>query len=274
MFEFFKNIFCNTNKLYYFGGKKSKNAGDIFNVDLMKYFGIKYKRTKKFKNANLVCVCSNLDYLNIKSKTKITIAGGGFIFPLKEDEKLSREVEILALRGAIAKARMERLLNTTLNDCVLADPGLLVSKIYPQSVDKKYKLGIIPHYFDKNMVNFERVKLDNFLIIDIQQDVKDVVKQICQCECILSSSLHGLIFSDSYNIPNRQLILSDNLAGGCYKFEDYYSAFDLTLPKPVDLRKDVIDNDLINEILCSYKVKDIEAKQEELTKVFIKLAVG
>lgn len=213
MFEFFKNLFCNTNKLYYFGGKKSKNAGDIFNVDLMKYFGIKYKRTKKFKNANLVCVGSNLDYLNIKSKTKITIAGGGFIFPPQKNEKLSREVEVLALRGNFAKTRMERLLNTTLNDCVLADPGLLVSKIYPQSVDKKYKLGIIPHYFDKNMVNFERVKLDNFLVIDIQQDVKDVVKQICQCECILSSSLHGLIFSDSYNIPNRQLILSDKLAG-------------------------------------------------------------
>ena len=272
---FIKNLFCKTNKykLYYFGGKKNKNAGDIYNIDLMNYFNIKCVRKRKFQQANLISVGSNLDKLAIPSKNKMLIVGAGFILPPSDNDCINREVEVRALRGQLSMQRMEALLKHSLNDCVLGDPGILVSKIYPQNVSKKYKAGIIPHYHDKRVWNDEKIKLKDsvYKLIDIQLDVKDVVAQICECECILSSSLHGLIFADSYNIPNRQLIMSDMVEGGCYKFEDYYSAFALELPKPIDLRKEVIDSKLLNEILSSYVVKDIETKQEELTKVFMKL---
>ena len=170
---------------------------------------------------------------------------------------------------------MEGLLNQRLDNCILGDPGLLVSKIYPNNVQKKYKLGIIPHYSEKTDFNKQIIKLsqNDYKIIDIQQDVKFVVEEICQCECILSSSLHGLIFADSYNIPNRQLIISDKLAGGDYKFRDYYSAFGNKLPESIDIRETIIDNNLIENIIASYIAKDITKKQDELIKIFESLGV-
>ena len=198
------------------------------------------------------------------------IVGAGFIFPPDENDCINRDVEVLALRGQLSKIRMEQLLQQSLDNCVLGDPGILVSKIYPQNGEKKYKVGIIPHHYDKSVWSDEKIKIEegDYKLIDIQQDVKDVVQQISECECILSSSLHGLIFADSYNIPNRQLIMSDMIEGGCYKFEDYYSAFNLELPEVIDLRKGIIDDNLIEKVVSSYIFKEITKKQEELIKVF------
>ncbi|MBQ6516368.1 polysaccharide pyruvyl transferase family protein [bacterium] len=278
MIEFLKFLFrdnCKKKyKLFYFYKRKNKNAGDIFNVDLLEYFNIAYKRSSKIQNTNLICVGSLLHLLSKPSKRKLLIAGVGFLFPPSGNECINREVEVLALRGKLSKQRMENMLKKSLNNCVLGDPGLLVSKIYPQTVSKKYKVGIIPHYADKEKWNSERIDIKdgNYKIIDIQNDVKDVVREICECECILSSSLHGLIFADSYNIPNRQLIMSDKVVGENYKFKDYYSAFGLELPPAIDIRKEIIDDSIIENIINSYIPKDIETKQAELERVFETIA--
>ena len=257
-------------KLYYFGGSKNKNAGDVFNVDLMKYFGIKYVRNRKIQNSNLICVGSHLDILSLSSKSKLIIAGCGFMTPPQQDDCINREIEVMALRGALSKVRIEELTGYSLENCILGDPGLLISKIYPMNHPKKYKVGVIPHYYDKTEWDARKINIkgNNFRLIDIQQEAKDVAKELCECECILSSSLHGLIFADSYNIPNRQLIMSDKVSGGSYKFKDYYSAFNLELPKAIDIRNEIIDDDAIINVITSYTKKDVETKQIELTNVY------
>jgi pyruvyltransferase len=40
---------------------------------------------------------------------------------------------------------------------------------------------------------------------------------------ILSSSLHGLILADAYEIPNKRLVIGNRLLGSDFKFMDYYS---------------------------------------------------
>ena len=270
MFDFFKRLFNKKYKLYYFGGKKNINAGDIFNVDLVKYFNIRCTRSKKIEDANLICVGSNVDKLSIPSKHKMLIVGAGYILPPSANDNLGREIEVLALRGKLTKSRMEKLLKIKLNDCVLGDPALLISKMYPKNLSKKFKVGIIPHYADKALLDETKIYLnkDSYKIIDIQQKPSNLVSEICECECILSSSLHGLIFADSYNIPNRQIIISDNIIGGNYKFEDYYSAFDMMLPQTIDLRDFIINEELIEKVVNNYTEKSIYPKQKELIKVF------
>lgn len=157
-------------------------------------------------------------------------------------------------------------------ECTLADPGLLVSKVYTQNRDKKFKAGIIPHVMDKAILDKTKILLNksDYTIIDIEQDVEGLVEKICECKVILSSSLHGLIFSDSYNIPNRQLIISDKLIGGNYKFTDYYSSFDMELPESIDLRKTNINETLLSEITRSYTDKSemIKQKQQDLINIY------
>lgn len=79
---------------------------------------------------------------------------------------------------------------------IYGDPGLLVSKIYKPNFKKKYKLGLIPHYVDKEnkYVNYLKNKYPNeVLVIDIQSSFKNVIDNINKCEMIASSSLHGVI---------------------------------------------------------------------------------
>ena len=62
------------------------------------------------------------------------------------------------------------------------------------------------------------------------------MKIISECECIISSSLHGLIIADSFLIPNQMVHLTDKLYGDGFKFDDYYSNFDIN-PQIFDLNK-------------------------------------
>jgi hypothetical protein len=64
------------------------------------------------------------------------------------------------------------------------------------------------------------------------------LKSIDECECILSSSLHGIIFADSLSMPNCWVSLSEFKPAKKYKFNDYYSAYGLETPDPIPLGVD------------------------------------
>lgn len=67
-------------------------------------------------------------------------------------------------------------------------------------------MGIIPHYVDYKLPYVEEFRKEHpeILFIDLQNYKKwhDIIDQILSCEKIISSSLHGLILSDAYGIPN------------------------------------------------------------------------
>jgi pyruvyltransferase len=96
----------------------------------------------------------------------------------------------------------------------------------PPNHEKTFKFGIIPHYIDQKSDIVCSLKGDDVLIIDINQAQSPAtfVDQIHQCEVILSSSLHGIIISDSYTIPAYHVKFSDNVIGDGFKFRDYYAS--------------------------------------------------
>ena len=72
---------------------------------------------------------------------------------------------------------------------IYGDPALLLPEVYPNpGIEKKYKLGIIPHFKDKNdaylkdhFSNHQDIK-----IIDIQnKDPLKVVDEMLSCEKML-----------------------------------------------------------------------------------------
>ena len=146
---------------------------------------------------------------------KCTVWGSGFIAPGHNTKGLP---QILAVRGP--KTREQLLKNGQACPEVYGDPALLLPKIYNPPVNKKYKIGIIPHYIDKNNAwikgiwNYPEIK-----IIDIQGGIEDTIKAILSCEMIFSSSLHGVIVGDAYGIPSHWIKFNDRL--GDFKFEDY-----------------------------------------------------
>lgn len=92
------------------------------------------------------------------------------------------------------------------------------------------------------------------LNIDIQLKPKEFVKQVAKCDFILSSAMHGLICADSLGIPNKHIILSNNVTGGDYKFRDYYSIYKNFKYKPIFLENEIINNKSIDDYKNEYSI--------------------
>ena len=123
---------------------------------------------------------------------------------------------------------------------MLGDPGLLASKLIDtNSIVKKHRLGIIPHYVDKSSSIFTDINtnIKGSIIIDVQDDPVKVIRNIAECEVIISTAMHGLIVADSLGIPNKWCTCSDRLTGGNYKFIDYYSSLDIKGPEPIKFER-------------------------------------
>ncbi len=156
---------------------------------------------------------------NLSSSSAI-ICGSGFI---KYNSKvLKKPQKIIAVRGPLTR---ETFLKQHI-DCpeIYCDPALMLPSIYnPDNIEKKYDIGIIPHYVDKERYN--EVKIINHGLshhfIDIESDWKQIINEINMCKYILSSSLHGIVAAHAYNVPATRMILSDNITGGDFKFNDY-----------------------------------------------------
>lgn len=107
---------------------------------------------------------------------------------------------------------------------------------------KRYRLGIIPHIDDLHHPVIEEIRekhVDEILIIDLAHYDKwtDVIDKICSCKCILSSSLHGLIVSDAYQVPSCWIELTGKILGGHFKYYDYASSVGREFDKPYPVEK-------------------------------------
>jgi len=95
---------------------------------------------------------------------------------------------------------------------------------------------------------------DDIWVIDIQGNWENVIDDINRCEFIASSSLHGIITADSYNIPSLWIKMSDKITGGNFKFQDYALSVNRDQMEPFFLSEDTTLLEIINAFK-DYKIK-------------------
>ena len=135
--------------------------------------------------------------------------------------------------------------------------------------EKEYDLGIIPHFADMELPVFEKIQthFPNSVIVDVRKDPETVIKQISSCRRTISTSLHGLVISDSYGIPNCWCEASENVLGNGFKFRDYFSSFGKER-KPFDLRENTFpDKDSLYATTFS-RTSELKQQQRALIKTF------
>ena len=131
-----------------------------------------------------------------------------------------RNLKVFSVRGPLTR----HFLMARGVECpaVYGDPGILVSKLYPEcrSVSRDVSKGIVPHYSEYEHT-LQRFKADSgVLVIDPRRGPDEVARDIARCECIASSSLHGIIVSESLGIPVFWWRESEREP--YFKYYDYY----------------------------------------------------
>ena len=144
------------------------------------------------------------------------VCGSGFLQPTQGQVK--RPAGLVAVRGARSLAAFDFA-----DEVLLGDPMVLISE-FITPVDKRYRFGLIPHVLSTerwHAMNANRLKL-----IHPGAPPWQVVCDIAACEVVLSQSLHGLIAADALVVPNVWISPSEKMAGGRFKFDDYFSTID------------------------------------------------
>lgn len=262
---------------------KVPNMGDLLNEYIFeRVFSTPFVHSERIWRYEVTGIGSFLDMLftgpeveKNKFKSLITHAlfydrckqtcytwGTGFIsdFTERRTGLIRNNVEFLALRGKLSQKCVEKVIGKTISP-LLGDGGILTPMLFEENIDKKYKVGLIPHFREKNSNLVEVIKqaVPGIHVIDLQEEPMNVIRDIASCEILYSSSLHGLVLADAFRIPNIRIHLSDAPLGGTFKFDDYYSAYGIEAPA-VEI-EGVESVPSINDIIDKYKITDSMVKK-------------
>ncbi len=228
---FFQEIFqkCTVAKMSaYFdnnGNLKIANWGDDINYWFLQEISesriISYDlsmRTRLFNTPYVMGIGSILTMFDINNSI---IWGSGILLPNKPFRGKPKEVR--AVRGPLTR---QKLLESGI-DCpaVYGDPALLLPLYYRPNVEKKYKLGVIPQYDSNKNPLLDSLRNDpevTIIKIGEYEHWLDIVDQICMCETIMSSSLHGLVLAEAYKIPNVWTHLAGDNPLDFFKYHDFF----------------------------------------------------
>lgn len=195
--------------------------------------------------------------------TPIKIWGAGCIRPGGAISNFL--IEPIVLRGELTRKRLNAA------NITLGDPGILFNRLHTPQQVKQHKYGIVAHYTDSGSPVIAQLLEANKHTVLIPVDIEplETLKMIGSCECIISSSLHGLVAADSFGIPNYKCSFFGKLDGGDYKFMDYCTGIDR--PFCHDLKLETLDLDQIvrlNSCDFSYQ-KNIENKAVKLEHALV-----
>lgn len=242
--------------------RKKENFGDLLSKYLVEKISEKettfihprkqpwYKRNK----TNLLAIGSIIHHASQDS----IVWGSGII----DNSQNILRANFRAVRGPRTKDYLLKLGY----DCpaIYGDPAILLPDYYNPKVEKKYSLGVIPHYHDFEKAQEIFSGQEGVKIIDLlTMDVEGTTWEILECEKILSTSLHGLIVAHAYQIPAIWVKMSDKIFGNDIKYVDYLESVGLEVYEP-----SFIDSEIQEEkIHTLFKIFPVLASAKTLKKL-------
>ena len=227
------------NKSFKENNKYKYNIGDMLSKIVVEFVSKKNTIYSGVGDSNKLCAIGSI--IN-----NSTLSSGGFFWGsgLLNDNITfyPNRTKFFSVRGPLSrKILKEKGYNVPE---IYGDPALLLPLIYKPKIKKKYKYGIITHWRHKGYINYG----DGVLDINILRSFEEIytfIDEICSCEYILSSSLHGIIISHAYGIPATLISIDDVPLEGkpLLKFKDYYYSINQKFYEPYILKKyDFIDS--------------------------------
>ena len=236
--RFFVLFFSRRERVYWWSMVKH-NKGDLENFGdfLTKYIVTKISGVSpvfidpkeflsKFFNHYLM-VGSIIRLGNNKS-----IIWGSGIMSINEEINVGK---VLAVRGPRTSKRLTELGYPKI--LTYGDPAILLPLLYVPKLENIYEFGIVSHYVDYDEI--KKILIKNNVNITLRHinlltnSVEKTIEEIHMCKKIISTSLHGIIVANAYQIPTLWWKFSNNLGGDDIKFLDYFESVNLYNIKPI-----------------------------------------
>lgn len=226
------------------------NFGDVVGPYLIsKITGKPVLNIKKLQYPGIMAVGSIIQMLD---RENMVIWGSGLMHKLTDEQMKAFKKynpEILSVRGReTAKHLLEAGIDVP-DQSTYGDPALILPLFYSPVVSGPKVIGICPHYIHKSHFLEYTSDRKNLKIIDVQKDMETVVNSISSSSVCISTSLHGLIIAQAYNIPWVWLeIIDNNLGGEDFKFKDFFSTINESQVSHVRVRMEEVKNLKYKEI--------------------------
>jgi len=235
----------------------------IKNVLLFNFRFIKHIKYISFDKRVLVPIGSSIT----RGNKNTSHWGTGYL----NSKSVFKGGKVYAVRGKLTD---ERLRKEGFEGCsVYGDPALLLPIIYPIQKKHLYEIGIIPHYLDYSY--FINQYSSQYKIIDvITNDVEKTISEIISCKKVLSSSLHGIIVAQAYNIPALWIKKNDIDTDDGFKFKDYFSSVAIAPYEGFTNIEEILKNEnSINDFFKKNRdIEKIQVDLKEIQKSLLKVA--
>lgn len=165
---------------------------------------------KVSRSSRLLAIGSILHFAG----TGDVIWGSGVNGKIPENRHLYADLDVRAVRGPLTADFLRK--RGFIAPDVFGDPALLTASLLGNrfsSVEKTRPYSIVPNFAEISLVEGR----EN--VVSPLQPWVTVISQIVSSELVISSSLHGLVIADSFNIPCIYVRLSE--IEGLFKYEDY-----------------------------------------------------
>jgi hypothetical protein len=153
-------------------------------------------------------------------------------------ERPDRNAKWLAVRGPLTRSAI----NVAGGDCpdIFGDPAILLPRFCPPAKNKKYDLSVIAHYIDHARISvggwIDVFIRDGIHLINVYDPIEKICQEVSESKRIISSSLHGCIAADTYEVPWEQVKFTDGVGGDNSKFLDHFLATGRERMSCLDLR--------------------------------------
>lgn len=223
MYNFYRDkIFNPRKKVFKYG-----NAGDIFNIDLIKYLYHQEPKNIIKESNRLLLVGSVMTVV----KGEDIIAGIGWKGnDLSEKEEIIEKATVYGIRGPLTRTLFEKYGADLSNLKFEYDPGLLIKEVYniDETKGENKNVIFIPHYRDLWVYkNYPK----GMKVVNIDNPPEKIIKEILNAKVVYASSLHGIIFSHALN--KECVFVKPQSDEPMFKYEDYYLSVGLEFPEPI-----------------------------------------
>tara|TARA_R110001632_G_scaffold66751_5_gene157092 strand:- start:3297 stop:4133 length:837 start_codon:yes stop_codon:yes gene_type:complete len=204
------------------------NAGDIFNIDLIKYL-YNQNPTLELSRGNRLLLIGSV--LRVIEEGDIINGIGWKGDDLSSKQKEISQAKVFGVRGPLTRSIFEKY-GADLSELKFElDPGLLIREVYnlDLSVSRDDQVIFIPHYRD--MWVYENKYPKGVKVINIDNKPVTIANEILKAKVVYASSLHGIIFAHALNKPC--VFVAPQSEEPIFKYRDYYLSIGYEMPEPL-----------------------------------------